>query len=125
MSTKFAGTIAGKIDGRKDPVDYGVDEATRSLPVNLRVWDVDLLQWVRMKQPATSEEIETSTRFRDVRYEYDSGGNLIYKGLNETMNAATSSTDWYVWKYEYDGNGNLVRKRLQVTSWDNRATGWS
>jgi len=123
MSTQFAGTIAGRIDGRADPVDYGVDEATRSLPVNLRVWDPDTLQRVRMRQPLISEE--TSVQWKDTRYEYDTDGNLIYKGLHEVMNASEDDANWWVFKYEYDGNGNLIRKRIQQTSWTNRTSGWS
>ena len=128
MSTKLAGTIAGRIMVNPDPIDYGVDETTRSMPVNLRVWDSDLLQWVRMTQPVaeggTIEELLKNIYWGDIRYEYSSG-NCVYKGMNATMNADTSSTDWWIIRYDYDCEGNCTRKRVQQTSWDNRATGWT
>lgn len=129
MSTKFSGAIAGKVDvDTPTPLEYGVDQDTRSMPTNLRVWDSGLLQWVRMTQPlsegGTVEEAVEGVLWEDLRYEYSSG-NCVYKGMNETMNASVNADTWYIIKYEYDGDGNCTRKRVQLTSWTNRATGWT
>ena len=127
MSVSFAGTIAGRIDGRQDPVDYGVDETTRSLPVNLRVWDTDLLQWVRMTQPVSEggavQELQEGIYLQDIRYDNDSDGNCKYKGMNTVYNESESAETWYIIRYDYT-DGNCTRKRYRLTSWTNRTVGW-
>lgn len=120
----------------------------KGLLVSLHVWDTGTGAWVKMVQPTIEagdlyvavdgvesllgdidEHVLNVRRacrekfWRDERIEY-SGGKLIYLGRNETMNEATSATTWFIRKYTYDGD-DVVRIQAQVTSWDNRASGWS
>lgn len=104
--------------------------------VSLHVWDSDAGAWVKMVQPdiivnaddlhVTMGDLEKTTSdsyWRDVRMEY-SGGEIQYRGRHTSMNAATSDSNWFIEKYTWSG-GDCTRIQMQVTSWDNRASGWS
>lgn len=59
------------------------------------------------------------------RFEY-SGGTLLYKGVHETLGAATSDPDWRIWKYTWDVNDDptLIEGPIRG-AWEDRASlGW-
>jgi hypothetical protein len=59
------------------------------------------------------------------RFEYSSG-DMIYKGVHETLGAATSDWGWRIWKFTWDMNGNPAMIEGPVLGpWDDRASlGW-
>lgn len=77
-----------------------------------------------IKIQADIEGLLAGYYWKDTRYEYDVSSNCIYKGLHRRLNALTADTNWYVNKYDYNGSNNCTQKRLQITSWDGRASGW-
>jgi len=90
------------------------------------VWDTDTLSAVRMQQPATADDLTTAIdgkSWKDTRIEYSSG-NAEYVGKHETLNADTSDVEWWVRKFSYSGD-DVVRIQGQITSWDDRTSGWS
>ena len=59
--------------------------------------------------------------WHDQRFEYNVGGDLIYKGVHEMHNIAITDDNWEVWKFTYDG-ANVVRVEGPLRgSWDGRA----
>jgi hypothetical protein len=65
----------------------------------------------------------TDSYWRKMLYDYDGSGNLIYKGLHVTYNAADSDTGHLIFKYTYTGE-NLTMKQIRFGSWTGRTTGW-
>ena len=61
--------------------------------------------------------------WQTTRYENDSDGNAIYKGLHTNYKASTSDKNWLITKYTYSGD-NVEQKDVRTTSWDDRAIGW-
>jgi hypothetical protein len=53
----------------------------------------------------------TTSQVLETRMTNDGSGNILYVGVNQTPNAATSSGTWMVWKYSYTG-GFMVRQQL-------------
>jgi len=133
----MSGEVSGKQDISELLVTVIADSVTRSLRTNNWVWNTGTLSWERMTQPQTTinvdgdftatlgdvESLLIGNYFKDVRYDYDSDDNCIYKGMHLTLGAATSDGSWYIIRYDYT-SGNCTRKRFRVTSWDNRASGW-
>ena len=59
--------------------------------------------------------------WRDQRFEYSSS-NIVYKGVHELHNAATTDTGWQVWKYTWTGD-DLTRVEGPLSgAWDSRAS---
>jgi hypothetical protein len=114
-----------------EPGRCKMDPTTKSLRVNLWVWDTNALGWVRMQEidPLLDDIITElqnivteldGSKWKDQRYDYTSG-NLDYKGVNETHKAATDSSTWEISKYTWTGS-NITRIEGPLTgSWDGRA----
>jgi YD repeat-containing protein len=61
--------------------------------------------------------------WHDVRIAYDSSGYLIYRGVHEMHNIATTNADWEIWKYTNDTSGRVTRIEGPLRgSWDGRAS---
>ena len=59
--------------------------------------------------------------WHDQRFEYDGSNNVIYSGVHEMHNVATSDIDWEIWKYTYSSS-NCVRIEGPLRgAWDDRA----
>lgn len=124
--TMLAGGLG---DAAGTPIGLKADETTRSLRVNLWVWDAGTLAWVKMTQPALEadvdnlEALEKGNYWKETRYDYDGADQVIYEGRNTTHKAATSDTDWEIWKQTWSAApGNLTRRQGPLTgSWDGRA----
>lgn len=119
--TQIAGAIE---DASGNLVHIEADDTSKSLRVNLWVWDTGTMAWVKMVQPAsdvsTIEDLLAGVYWKDERYDYTSG-NLDYKGLNTVHDAATSATTWNIYKYTWSGT-NLDRiEGPLIGSWDGRA----
>jgi hypothetical protein len=50
-SPGYPGVIAARYDLDETPTDLGMDDDSRSLNVNLRVWNTNTLSWERMVSP--------------------------------------------------------------------------
>lgn len=91
------------------------------------VWDSDGLTPIKMTQQSFNvddlEALLIGSYFKNVRYDYDSNGNCIYKGMHLTLEASQSDNSWYIIRYDYI-SGNCTQKRFRITSWTNRTTGW-
>jgi hypothetical protein len=59
--------------------------------------------------------------WKDQRFDYDSSGNIIYKGVSAVLNADTTMPYWYVWKYIYSGSNVSQIKGPVPGPWDGRA----
>lgn len=70
------------------------------------------------------EKLLAKDYWKNVQYDYDGSGNMIYLGRNINLTAANDDTDWYIIKYGWDGNGDLIQTRTRTTSWTNRTIGW-
>ena len=60
--------------------------------------------------------------WHDIRMEYDASDNLVYRGVHENHNAATTDEDWEVWKYTWSG---VTCTRIEGPlrgAWDDRAS---
>lgn len=133
----MSGEVSGKQDISELLVTVIADTVSRSLRTNNWVWNSGTLAWERMSQPQTTINIDgdfTATigdlealligsYFKDVRYDYDSDDNCIYKGLHLTLGAAESDGSWFIIRYDYT-SGNCIHKRFRITSWTNRTVGW-
>jgi len=107
----------------------------KGLLVSNHVWDSDAGEWVKMTQPIVNlggdlyvsmsdvEKATNETYWKDIRMEY-TDGVIDYRGRHTTMNAATNDENWFVEKYTWSA-GTCVRIQMQITSWDDRASGWS
>jgi len=64
--------------------------------------------------------------WKDTQYEYDSSGNIIYRGVSTEANASTSENKlWYVWKYTWSTDGPTRKEGPLNGNWDDRASlGW-
>lgn len=59
-STGYPGVIAARFEDDDLPTDLGMDEASKSLNVNLRTWNTSTLEWERMTSPWVEGEITRS-----------------------------------------------------------------
>jgi hypothetical protein len=106
------------VDDIGETQNIGMDVDSKSLNVNSRVWDSDLMRWVRMTQPTiTAPEVIT---FYDTRIEYDNG-NVKYLGQHEINGADVSDEEWCIMFISYE-NGNVVRIQTAIGSWADRET---
>lgn len=107
------------------------DRDTHSLRVASYIWNTLTLQWEKLQQGATAEDLEVlegltgKVYYKDTRFQYDDNNNPIYIGKHTTMNTSTGDTGWYLIKLDWDANGNCIRKRVRVGAWDDRTSGWS
>jgi len=121
--------MGAESDVSHDTIPIAINEDTKTVRIENWVWDTDLLEQVRMTQPAGSaandnlEKLLIGNYFLNSKYDYDSDGNCIYKGENTVLTAADGDTTWNITKYDYT-SGNCTQKRFRVTSWTNRAVGW-
>lgn len=114
------------------------DPTSKSMRVNLWVWDTGTTAWVRMVQPSMNvdaddltitmgdvEKLLSRNYWKDKRLEY-SAGDLIYKGFNTSHGAATDAATWYIWKHTWSA-GDLTRiEGPLIGTWDGRADlAWS
>ena len=58
--------------------------------------------------------------WRDVRMAY-TAGDLIYRGVHNVHNSATTDTDWEIWKYTWSGDDLIRMEGPLPGSWDGRA----
>lgn len=71
----------------------------------------------------SNEVLLAAYYYNSIRYEYDSGGKIIYKGEHTSSNASVDDTNWVISKYYYL-NDVVVQVRIRTTSWANRESGW-
>lgn len=106
-----------------------VEPDIRGLRVANWVWDLDNLEWVRMSQDMVDlTDVETMLKndwYHDAIIDWDSDGRFEYLGLNPTMNAAVSGTNWLIFKIEYNSDYNINRVRSRTGAWDTRTASWS
>ena len=108
------------IDG-EELVSISADEESKTMGVNLRIWDTDSLEWVRMTRGMTDPETPS---FATNRFEW-SGENCTYKGSHADLNASVDDTSWYISKYDYDGNSKVTMIRFSNGAWSNKENLWS
>lgn len=60
--------------------------------------------------------------WRQKRFAYDAGGNIIYIGFHYKKDAPTSEGNWAVRKFTYTGSDITLIEGPLTGSWDNRAT---
>lgn len=101
-------------------VTIKADEASKTLGVNLQVWDVDDLQYIRVTKDMMDSDFPT---FATTRFEWING-NCIYKGDHENLNASIDDVNWYIYKYDYDGS-DCTMKRFSKGAWSDRANLWA
>jgi len=59
------------------------------------------------------------------RYEWSADG-IIYRGVHRSINASTSSTNWWIWKYTWTTNNITYKQGPLEGTWTGRvALGWS
>ncbi|OEU68401.1 MAG: hypothetical protein BBJ57_02230 [Desulfobacterales bacterium PC51MH44] len=114
----YPNVIAARKDSDDTPMDLFLDADTKSLRVNLWVYDTETTSWVRMLQPDVS--LSEGVLVRDARHDYSSG-DLVYRGINGTHNAATAATTWKIWKYTYGADGIDRIEGPLDGSWNGRA----
>jgi hypothetical protein len=114
----YPNVMAARKDADDTPMDLFLDGDTKSLRVNLWVYDTETTSWVRMLQPDVSDT--EGVLVRDARHDYLST-DLVYRGINGTHNAATSATTWKIWKYTYGSDGVARMEGPLDGSWDGRA----
>lgn len=91
-----------------------------------RVWDPNTSTWVRMQQPVTAAGVEdvrdsvNSVYYAETRLAYDANNSVEYYGVNTTLDASTSGTNWMITKYTRT-SGNVTRIQVSEGAWDNRA----
>lgn len=56
------------------------------------------------------EALLSDNYFKQIMYDYDVDGNIIYIGRHLVINAADTDTAWWIWKLTYS-NGFLTRKQ--------------
>lgn len=73
-----------------------------------------------LKLNLTQLESAAGIQYKEQRLDYDTDGNLTYKGLHLNYGASQSDTNWFVWKFTWT-SGNLVRIQGPViTPWSER-----
>lgn len=102
-------------------VTLAADEESKTLGVNLQVWDASALQWIKMTNSMANDEFPV---FYTERFEW-SAGNCIYKGGHADLNASIDSTAWHIYKYDYDGSNNCEMIRFAQGAWSNRTNLWT
>ena len=109
-----------------EPIEFEIniyaEEDAHALRTSGWVYDSDLGQWVRLQQPAMADDI-SGIKYKTTRIEWV-GENPLYIGKHETLNADVSDTNWWIRKYSYS-SGKVSLILGQVTSWSDRASGWS
>ena len=55
-SPGYPGVIAARFEDDDSPTDLGMDNDSKSLNVNLRVWNTDDLRWERMTPPGLEHQ---------------------------------------------------------------------
>jgi len=114
-SPGYPGVIAARFDDDEVPTDLGMDNASKSLNVNMRVWNTSTLAWERMVTP-----IEDNY-WKDIRFDFTTG-DLDYKGCSVTHKAAEGAGDlWYIWKYTWAAGLPTRIEGPLVGNWTGRA----
>jgi len=67
---------------------------------------------------AVKQKVDVNGGLAEIRFDYDSNGNVIYIG-KAIPGTATSGT-WLIYKFTWDSNGNCTRIQNSTGSWDNR-----
>jgi hypothetical protein len=104
-----------------------LDDTNKALYIAGHVWDITLMQWVKMQQPDLTgvESLLAGTYWPDERYAYDGSHNMIYIGKNLTMGEPEGNPTWYVWKLTYSGTDMVRHQGPLLGSWTGRAgLGW-
>ena len=70
-----------------------------------------------------TDSILVTAYYNAIKYEYNSSGQIIYKGEHITQDAADSNENWVITKYYYTNNV-ITGMRIRTTSWNNRGIGW-
>lgn len=108
------------IDG-EEIVPINADEESKTLAVNLQVYDPSIPQWIKMTTSMANDEFPV---FYTEKFEW-SAGNCIYKGGHATLNASIDDTAWHIYKYDYDGSNNCEQIRFSQGAWSNRTNLWT
>lgn len=66
--------------------------------------------------------ISLNAYWKDWRYDYDGGGNLVYIGTHYIHNSATTDTNWEIKKYTYGANGITRQEGPLQGAWDSRSS---
>jgi hypothetical protein len=71
------------------------------------------------------DDVVSDESWKDQLFDYNIGGELIYKGANTVHDADIEATTWAVWKFTYVG-GDVTRiEGPLIGSWDGRtALAW-
>ena len=81
---------------------------------------VDGVAYQRVKI-SVGEDGVASDSWKDQKFDYTSG-DLDYKGLSVTHNAATDAGDlWSIWKYTWVGDNPTRIEGPIIGNWDDRA----
>lgn len=51
--------------------------------------------------------------------EYDTNGNILYEGINQTSGVSEDDLNWFITKYYYSGN-NIVYWTVLQGAWSQR-----
>jgi len=73
-----------------------------------------------------SNDIELAQYYyNNIKIEYDpTSGLVLYRGEHTSLNAATDDPNWVIKRFYYDASERLIEIKIQITSWDNRTSGW-
>ena len=74
------------------------------------------------KVSGLKEVIGLGAFWRDIQFEYDVSGNLVYHGVHYLHNVGDSDSSWEIWKYTYGDDGITRIEGPLPGAWDDRAT---
>ena len=72
----------------------------------------------------SNEVLLASYYFNSIKYDYEDGNRVIYKGQHADHDAVESDANWVITHYYYNEAGRIIAIRIRTTSWTNRASGW-
>ncbi|RPI56280.1 MAG: hypothetical protein EHM49_00695 [Deltaproteobacteria bacterium] len=71
----------------------------------------------------SNEYLYVAYYYNSMRFDYDSSGNILYKGEHTDQNASVDDVNWIISKYFYSGS-MIIQVRVRTTSWTDRVIGW-
>ena len=112
------------VDDIGETQNIGMDVDSKSLNVNSRVWDSDLMRWVRMTQPTGGGTVELPT-YNDSRVVYDVHKRIQYYGEHEILGAPEDDLEWQITRIDYNDDGMISRLQTREGPWSEYLEGWS
>jgi hypothetical protein len=67
-------------------------------------------------------ELLANTYWKDKRFDYAGGSNIIYMGVNSVSNADAGASTWFIYKLTYSGSDVTRVQGPLEGSWSNRAS---